>query len=110
MVKDQGKLKVCRKGVMPDGTAIQIEDWSDVYPDIYPQNNTLAAYPISKWSIPGAFAPKAGEQFRAGFDFPDCRACAKAFEDLTSGTKTLADFVDRLERHEYRAAILGGAV
>ena len=110
MVKEQGKLKVCCEGSMPDGTAIQIEDWSEVYPDIYPQASTLAAYPISKWSIPGMFAPKAGEQFRAGFDFPDCCACAQAFEDLTSGEKTLADFLDHLERREYRAAILGGVV
>lgn len=110
MAKEHGALKVCCKGMTPDGTAIQIEDWSEVYPDIYPQASTLAAYPVSKWSIPGSFAPKAGEQFRAGFDFPDCHACAQAFEDLTAGAKTLADFVDCLERREYRAAILGGAV
>lgn len=110
MVKETTGLKVRCTGSMPDGTAIQIEDWSEVYPDIYPQDSTLAAYPISKWSIPGAFAPKAGEQFRAGFDFPDCRACKKAFEELSSGKKTLADFVEHLERREYRAAIMGGAV
>ena len=110
MTKTKSALKVCRTGAMPDGTAVQIEDWSEVYPNIYPQASTLAAYPISKWSIPGAFAPKAGEQFRAGFDFPDCRACAKAFEDLCAGTKTLADFTDHLERPEYKAAIVGGAV
>lgn len=109
-MKEQSALKVCRRGIMPDGTAIQIEDWSGVYPDIYLQASTLAAYPVSKWSIPGAFAPKAGEQFRAGFDFRDCRVCAQAFEDLSSGAKTLADFVDCLERREYRAAILGGVV
>ena len=110
MMKEPGTLKVCCKGAMPDGTVVQIEDWSEVYPNIYPQASMLAAYPVSKWSISGAFAPKAGEQFRAGFDFHDCHACAQAFEDLTTGAKTLADFVDCLERREYRAAILGGAV
>lgn len=110
MAKEKTGLKVCRTGVMPDGTAIQIEDWSDVYPDIYPQASTLAAYPVSKWSISGAFAPKAGEKFRAGFDFPDCRICEQAFEELSSGMKTLVDFVDCLERREYRAAIIGGSI
>lgn len=110
MTKETTGLKVRRTGVMPDGTAIQIEDWSGVYPDIFPQDSTLAAYPVSKWSVPGAFAPKAGEKFRAGFDFPDYRTCEQAFEALSSGAKILADFVEYLERREYRAAILGGAV
>lgn len=110
MAKEATGLKIYRTGVMPDGTTIQIEDWSNVYSDIYPQANTLVAYPVSKWSIPGAFAPKAGEQFRAGFDFPDCRACEQAFEELSTGAKTLADFVGYLERREYRDAILGGVV
>ena len=36
MAKEHGALKVCRKGMTPDGTAIQIEDWSEVYPETRP--------------------------------------------------------------------------
>lgn len=40
-------MKVLKCDKMSNGTAIQIEDWSDVYPTIY-NTITIAAYPMAK--------------------------------------------------------------
>lgn len=80
---------------MPDGTDIQIEDWHEFY-EYMPPCDTVAAYPISKASLPGSFTPCRGERFRAQFTFPSAEDTMAAYSALKAGTKTLKDYADHL--------------
>lgn len=88
--------EIIKKATMPDGTDIQIEDWSTIY-SCYTKNGTLAAYPISKWNCVGDFAPKIGKKFRAEFEFHNEKECKKAFDNLISGNASLLDYIDKYE-------------
>lgn len=99
-------MVVTKKAVLPDGTTIQIEDWSKDYP-FYKANCTLAAYPKSKADIAGMFAPKFGERFRAEFEFETAKLCETAFSELQSGNKILADYAEYLVRKTHLPALLG---
>lgn len=98
-------MKVVEKGVMPNGTHIQIEDWSEAY-SCYPPADTLASYPKSKMTHEGSYAPKAGSTYRFSFRFADAEETKEAFSDLLTGRKQLSDFADQMaERLEYRNCI-----
>ena len=89
-------MEVIKTGKLPDGAAIKIEDWSMNYPEIYASESVVAAYPTSKYTLPGAFSPKAGETFRAEFDFDSAEQAEEAFNLLANGEKQLTDYIDRL--------------
>lgn len=83
-------MKVIEHTTMPDGTEVQLEDWS--------HNNTgltIAAYPVAQNSGAYDWARK-GEQFcilipqnkYTGYSDNDVRT---DFEALKNGTKTLED-------------------
>jgi hypothetical protein len=93
-------VKVIKRATMPNGTKIQIEDWSGDY-SFAPYGGTVAAYPKAKVSHEGAFAPKGNETFRAGFNFPTTAEAKTAFERLESGKGALSDYVGNMERPEY---------
>lgn len=85
--------KIIEKAVMPDGTAIQIEDWSAVYPGtVYAW--MIGAYPIAKHYSEKYFGPRKGEIFRCGLIFPDEREARSVFYRLMHG-RSLTDFKDR---------------
>jgi hypothetical protein len=86
---------IMQKGRMPDGTLIQIEDWSKDY-SFMAFSSTVAAYPISKTTHQGQFAPKSGEKMRVQFDFNSCDEADEAFGKLVEGEAELADFKDYL--------------
>lgn len=88
------KYEIIKKNIMPDGTAIQIEDWSKIY-SCFIEDSTLAAYPISKWNCKGSFSPKIGKTFRAEFEFNNAKECREAFDSLVSGETTLLDYIDK---------------
>jgi hypothetical protein len=88
-------MKVLQKGIMPDGTHIQIEEWHESY-DFIPYGSTMASYPISNRTKPGAFAPKAGEQYRFSFDFSSAEEALKAFKSLESGEAVLSDYRENM--------------
>lgn len=99
-------MKIITKGVTADGVAIQIEDWSEDYPSVHEYGDQLAAYPVSKHSVPhfygqiGAFLrdyPKSGERFRLGMHFGSFCEAKQAYEDLTSGKTQLSDYVSRYD-------------
>lgn len=71
---------------------IRLEDWSTTYPGIYAPCSTVAAYPVARESLHGYFAPKRGECFRLGMDFPSEGQAKSAVEDLRNGVTTLADY------------------
>lgn len=52
--------EIVRRDTMPDGTAIQIEDWKQVYPEVE-KTIKIAAYPIAKNS---GYWIRQNERFR----------------------------------------------
>lgn len=84
-------MKVLAKGTMPDGTDIQIEDWSENY-SFHNYADTLATYPKSKMTHEGTYAPKSGETFRCSFRFGGDEEAKAAFKALTEGGKSLSDY------------------
>lgn len=74
-------MKVLQSGQMPDGTEIQIEDWSDKY-SFYAYGSFVAAYPKNRY----------GEEVREKEIFRNAEEAEKAFNALKNGDKTLADF------------------
>ena len=93
-------MKVIDKAIMPNGTHIQIEDWSEDY-SFHSYADTLAAYPKSKVSHPGAFSPKGNETFRAGFNFNSEDETRKAFDLLAQGKAELADYKANMRDKKY---------
>lgn len=100
-------MKIIKKGVMPDGTDIRIEDWSEDYPGTYAKAETLAAYPIAKkthWRDTGSCNipyPRERERFRASFNMGSGSAAEAAFEALTSGQATLKDYAEHMHDPQY---------
>ena len=90
-------MNIVIRGIMPDGTSIQIEDWTCEFPNHY----VTAAYPISKVTLPGAFSPSEGQRFRYGINFESLYDASECAGSLMSGKKKLADYGDCLERREY---------
>ena len=74
-------MKVLQRGQMPDGTEIQIEEWSENY-SFYAYGSMVAAYPKNRY----------GEKIRANKTFESAEESEKAFNALKNGDKTLADF------------------
>lgn len=74
-------MKVLEKGFMPDGTKIQIEDWSEDY-SCFQYGSTLGAYPKTP----------AGRTYRAECDFKCAEDALTAFDYLRSGLATLDDY------------------
>lgn len=97
-------MKVLRRGTMPDGTDIQIEDWNETY-QFMPYGRTIAAYPISKYTLPGGFAPKAGERYRFSFDFSSNGEAMQVFDALVSGERTLGDYRQYLSESRYKPCV-----
>lgn len=85
--------RIVERAVMPDGTKIQIEDWSEVYPGTY-DIPLIAAYPKSKRD---ATWWKKGESFRLELsqDFTSTEEVQEVFKQLLCGSVTL----EKLEKH-----------
>ena len=92
-------MKIIRKGTTPNGTHIQIEDWSENY-TFHNKNATIGFYPMAIHDIydeenPHFPAyPKRGETFRSEFDFNTEEEAKEAFDSLQSGEKSFMDFLD----------------
>lgn len=85
--------KIIEKGVMPDGTEIQIEDWSAVYPGTK-YAWMIGAYPIAKHSSDRPFGPRKGKIFRCGLEFRTEAEARGAYDRLMNGAR-LTDFRNR---------------
>lgn len=93
-------MKVLEKGTMPNGTAIQIEEWHENY-SFYPYGSTLASYPKSKMSHEGAFSPKGNQPYRFHFNFNSKQEAKEAFENLKNGITELKDYIDYMHDPKY---------
>lgn len=93
-------MRIIKKAVMPDGTKIQLEDWSEDYP-FYAPCAHISAYPIAKFDaerVNGWVYPKRNHNFRLNFYFDiknknsAALAAELAFLSLTNGENELKDF------------------
>lgn len=106
-------MKIIEWAVMPNGTEIQLEDWSEnntkEYPDLY--GLTIGAYPIAKNTVKYKWI-ESGEKFRlqisvnqhSGYSNDDVKA---DFEALKSGEKSLEDLADHFWNGEKDMWLLG---
>ena len=92
-------MNILKKGKTPNNTDIQIEDWSQSYPNLSKKFN-IGFYPISKESIykedKPHFTPypKRGETFRCAFMFQTLEEATTAFKQLESGAKDFSDYLN----------------
>ena len=90
-------MKVIKTSIMPNGTEIQLEDWSEhnstEYPNLY--GFTIGAYPIAQRTGKYRWV-EGGQKFRlsiannsySGYTNEQVQA---DYDDLVSGKKTLED-------------------
>lgn len=88
---------------------VQLEDWSQDYPDTFMPGNVLAAYPIAKEDSvhPTPFAPKRNEKFRCAFWFPNGDRAMEAYKKLLGGEAELVDYISYIERLDYVPCVTG---
>ena len=87
-------MEVIERAVMPDGTDIQIEDWSKDY-SCFAECGTIATYPIAKQTARNLLEyPRRNETFRLDIQFKNKDEARKCFEQLKSGEKQIIDFCD----------------
>lgn len=95
-------MKIVQKGIMPDGTKIRIEDWSEDCSSWLPCSH-IGAYPIAKsyrQRHNGWIYPKLGQAFRLGFYFKNMLLTTEAFDALVSGKKQLCDYAQEADNPE----------
>lgn len=91
---------VIERGVTPTGVDIQIENWSESYPNTCKKNATIGFYPRAINDIYNEDYPhwppypKRGERFRASLDFNSETEAREAYKALQSGKKTYMDYLD----------------
>lgn len=89
-------MKIIRKDTMPNGVKIQLEDWSEGFPDLF--RIQIGAYPIAKCSGKYGFV-LSGDRFRLTIasnrydDYTDADVTAD-YEALVNGQKSLEDLSD----------------
>ena len=93
--------KILERAVTPDGINIQIEDWTEIYPDTYKAYN-IGCYPVAKQT--GRYGLiKKGDKFRCNIEnFTDNAKVKEVFELLKSGEKTIYDFEKNIIDLKYR--------
>jgi hypothetical protein len=106
-------MKILKKATMPNGTEIQLEDWSDTNtaecPDLY--GLTIGAYPTAKNSSKYKWI-EAGNKFRVGIsankysDYSNDDVKSD-FEALKSEEKTLEDLAPHFWNGEKDMYLLG---
>lgn len=88
-------MEVIKKGTMPDGTKIQIENWMGDYPSVY-TTYTIAAYPILKQHPPKEHSWLFRKHERIRYElmrnWNNNAETEEAFEGLCNGTYSLKDF------------------
>lgn len=110
-------MKVLNKGVMPDGTKIQLEDWSMDFPSLHTRNDVLAAYPVAKRSVIrtefegiGHFPcvheyPQRYYSFRLALQFPNASDAETAYINLLNNGANLLDYVEYMQEKKYASCL-----
>lgn len=90
-------MKVIERAIMPDGTKIQIEDWTKDYSCF--KTLSIAAYPIMQ-RLPQSkrlYFHESGRPFRVDInrDWKNDDEVKKAFSELQNGIKEVKDFANQ---------------
>lgn len=106
-------MKILEKAIMPDGTAIQLEDWSDKntkeYPNLY--GLCIGAYPVAKRS--GKYRiVRENETFRLSISMNPYQdytneQVKEDYAALVNGTKSLQDMCSHFGNGEKDKWYLG---
>ena len=92
--------KILHRSETPDGIEIQIEDWRNVYPDVY-KTLIIGCYPIAKQS--GGYFIKKGERIRCSIEkFDTDEEVLDAFERLENGSITIEDLDEHIVDNKHR--------
>ena len=91
---------------MPDNTAIQLENWEDVYPSSPSLWWAIGAYPHAKHDSGRLFGPHRGGEFRLTISFKTDAEAVEAFEKLNRGEAKLLDYRDKFWNRERDAELL----
>ena len=105
-------MQILAKGIMPDKTKIQTEDWSQEFPSIHSKNDVVAAYPIAKrpattLAFEGVFGvrkyeyPQQYRTFRCALQFPCAADAETAYNKLLNGEANLLDYSDYMQEKKY---------
>lgn len=78
---------VLQREKMPNGTTIQIEDWTEDYKNHW----NVGAYPIAKEGDKYGWI-KRKQTFRLTLNFDSKKQAEQAFSELLSGEKELIDY------------------
>jgi hypothetical protein len=98
-------MTVLLKGVTPDGMKLQIEDWSEDYPNIYKKSATIGFYPMCKTSIhredkPHFPAyPERNKTFRASLNFNNETEAKEAFLLMCGGSKNFLAYMNNYDEN-----------
>ena len=103
-MKESGFIRATAE--MPDGTAIQLENWEDGYPSSPSLWNTIGAYPRAKHCSGRYFGPDRGELFRLTISFDTEAEAREAYEKLTRGDTQLLDYREKFWNGEKDAWLL----
>ena len=93
-------MQILLKGTTPDGMKIQIEDWSDEFPNICNKNSTIGFYPTCKTSIIKQDRPymppypERGNTFRADLDFHNEQEAREAFLLMCGGARDYLSYME----------------
>ena len=91
-------MEIIERATMPNGTKIQIEDWSKDY-SCFAKNSTIATYPVAKETADNLLGyPERGKTFRLSIQFKNEEEARKCFEQLKTGEKQLIDFADEKDK------------
>ena len=94
-------------GKMPDGTGIQLEDWTDSFPSSPSLWWSIGAYPLAKRGSGRPFGPMyKGDKFRLTISFRTDAEAVEAFEKLNRGDAELLDYRDKFWNREKDAELL----
>jgi len=91
---------------MPDGTAIQLENWEDSYPSSPSLWWAIGAYPRAKHYSGRMFGPRRNEVFRLTISFHTAPEAVEAFEKLNRGEAELLDYREKFWNGERDAELL----
>jgi hypothetical protein len=103
--------KILRRDILPNGTKIQLEDWSPCntkeYPNLY--GYTIGAYPIAKGN---SYWIRAGKTFRLSIShnsYADYTGdkILQDYNDLLNGDKTLEDLAEHYDDREKARYYMG---
>ncbi len=94
------------KTTMPDGTEIQLEDWSNEFPSSTNLWWAVGAYPVAKHSSGRLFGPRRNQEFRLTISFAEESDARECFRKLESGEAELLDYRDKFWNGERDAEIL----